>query len=451
MRLFLQPDVILQSMQGWPVLSRDNVRVVHRLSVDEALALTFLGATGDPHVAADYCAQCLPHSNGTQVLDRVLDRYWTYLGDGPARPVDLHWLETFALDQPWLRELSRRDAAPTTVIWLVTLACNRRCPYCFYNVTPHAVERQESPADATFPLADAVRMVQEMAQIGTADLYLTGGEPLLRKDLLEVIHTAAAVRVRTRLVTKYPVDRSYAQRLRQAGLCAVTVSLDDARPREAAALAGASGYLEEAKTAITAFLEAGIPLEVNAVVTRVNIHHLEPLVQLAITLGVPKLTLSTYTLPSPLRPGSLRLVPTEGSLPDTVATLQQQYGHRLTLGLGGAASGGGWDPCGDQTVCNVGIRDVHVLPDGRVTRCRYLPGYDALIVGSLLQQTLMDIWEGAPLAAFSHPERSLYAGTACHGCGGFQACNTRGRCYYTALSQAGRLHAPDDFCQQGLH
>lgn len=448
MKLFLQPDVGFRSLRGWPVLGRQGTRVVHRLRVAEALALTFLGATGDPQVAEELCAQCLPQGNNSQWLARVVDRYWTYLGDGPPRPVDLHWLESLDPDQAHRQEGVRRETAPAAIIWLVTLACNRRCPYCFYNVTRHAVGRPDSPADATFPLPDAVRMVMEMGQIGAADLYLTGGEPLLRKDLLEIIEAATSAHVRTHLVTKYPVDRHLAQGLGRAGLSFVTVSLDDARSREAAALAGASGYLDEAKTAIAALLEAGIPLEVNAVATRVNVHQLEPLVQLAVALGVPKLTVNAYTLPYPLRPASLRLLPTEVALPDIVHTLQQRYGHRIALHVGSSAAGAGWEPCSAQAVCDIGLRDLHVLPDGRVTRCRYLPGHDELIVGTLQQQTLLEIWEGTRLATLSSPARSAYDGTACRGCGSFNACNTRGRCYFTALVRAGRLHAPDDFCRE---
>ena len=56
-------------------------------------------------------------------------------------------------------------------------------------------------------------MVREMARIGAADLYLTGGEPFLRQDLPELVEEASAVRVRTHAVTKAalaPGDRAAA-------------------------------------------------------------------------------------------------------------------------------------------------------------------------------------------------------------------------------------------------
>lgn len=449
MECFLQPDVSIRTEQGWPVLMRCGVRVSHRLQVAEALALTFLAATGDPDKVSLACSECLPDHSGTKWVQRVLDRYWTYLGRGSPRTVDLTWLETLKREGFRSRAYSRREAAPAAIVWLVTLACNRQCPYCFYDVSPHAAHHPDSPKDATLSFTDAKRMICEMAQIGATDLYLTGGEPMLRRDLPELIEVATSVRVRTHLVTKYPVTTTVAKRLADAGLTQVTFSLDDARAKEAAALAGSSAFLEEAVSAITALLHAGLALEVNAVATRVNIDHLNLLVQFLIELGVPRLTLGRYTLPYPFRPSAINLLPARDiDLKRRVDTLRDQYGHRIELGLSSSSDGSSGDPCSNQAVCDVGFRELHVLPDGRVTRCRYLPGHEGLIVGSLRKDTILDIWNCKELASFSSPSPGAYAATACHGCGSFEACNARGRCYFTALTRSGRLHAPDDFCAQ---
>jgi len=376
-----------------------------------------------------------------------LDRYRTYLGNYPARDIDLRWLERLDVDQLRLHSQKRREAAPAAIIWLVTLACNRRCPYCFYEVTPHSADNPTSPADATFSLDNAIQMVTEMAAIGAGDLYLTGGEPLLRQDLPEIIHFATSQRVRTHLVTKYPISRKLAETLASAGLGEITYSLDDARPKEAGMLAGSVNYLEEAKASLANIVEVGIPLDVNAVVTRLNMENVEALVKLAIALRVPTLTLNHYSLPLDPRPSALRLVTPELNLNGKLRTLQDQYGQQIELRLGsGSIPGVSSEPCGQHAVCDVGFRDLHMLPDGRVTRCRYLPDHDELIVGSLQDYSIMKIWNGPALADFSSPPPVAYEETSCHGCTSFDACNSRGRCYVTALTHSGRLHAPDAFC-----
>src|SRR5262249_14705813 len=151
----------------------------------------------------------------------------------------------------------KQEAAPDAVTWMVTLGCNRKCPYCFFDVFDFDGRIPGSPPDATFPLEDSVRMVQEMARIGAADLYLTGGEPLLRRDLTEVIQEATRVRVRTHIATKYSVSPELARRLADAGLSSVTVSLDDARPNMASALAGSPGYFDEALRTIRNLMQVG--------------------------------------------------------------------------------------------------------------------------------------------------------------------------------------------------
>jgi pyrroloquinoline quinone biosynthesis protein E len=446
MRLFLQPDVQLVPDSDGPILYRNGISLQHRLTIGEALALSVLGATGDPGVAEAYCTACLGDEIGKQWTRRAIDRYWTYLGDGPARPLSFEWLKELQ-QTDGLAAVPQREAAPAAVTWLVTLGCPRRCPYCFYTVAHHPLSHTSSPPDATFPLPDALRLVREMGRIGTADLYLTGGEPLLRKDLPSIIQAASAARVRTHLITKYPIDSRLAAQLSEAGLCSATVSLDDARAAQAAALAGAPGYLEEATRAVRSLLAAGIPVEINAVATRINIEHLDLLVDLALSLAVPKLSISPF-IPPPWRSRAARLLPTAADLVAIFERLRQRYGHLIALELRGptAEQADTEERAGSRTVCEVGKRTLHILPDGHVTRCHYLPANPDLVVGSLQRQTLLEIWTGASLAALCNPERPVYAGTACSSCDAFTRCNARGRCYLAAFTRANRLYAPDTYC-----
>jgi radical SAM protein with 4Fe4S-binding SPASM domain len=449
--LFLQSDAQLDLDPGGPRLYRlGKDRPKHDLTIGEAIALSILAAGGELASAKSCCGEVFGQDSGAALVDHVVDRFWTYLGDGRPRALDVAWLADVRKDR--LRLPSRRQAAPTAVTWLVTLGCNRKCPYCFYDVTQHAAGRRDSPRDATFPLDDATRIVAEMAEIGASDLYLTGGEPLLRKDIVEIIAEASRRRVRVRVVTKYAVTAEFAHELAEAGLYAATVSLDDARPHVASALAGAPGYLEEAEGAIRAFIGAGIPLKVNAVVSRVNQDSLGDLAERLIALGVPELAISPYVRPQAARTNVLQLAPPSGSFFGDVAKLKDRCGDRLRIEAGGSAIPDGLSEraCGRHVDCDVGIDALDVLPDGRVTRCRYLPNEEALIVGDLKTQSLMDVWDGAALARFRNPTRSEYGNTLCSDCGGFEACNSRGRCYFTALAGQGRLHAPDIFCKNPL-
>jgi pyrroloquinoline quinone biosynthesis protein E len=450
--LFLQPDVTLELDASAPRLFRAHGHgPKHDLTIGEAIALSLLAHCGEISKAKAYCAAGFGAATGFALVEHVVDRFWTYLGGETPRELEVDWLRRVRADA--VRRPARRQAAPAAVTWLVTLGCNRKCPYCFYDVTHHSVDEPASPRDATFPFEAALRMVNEMADVGAADLYLTGGEPLLRKDIVEIIAAASRKRVRVRVVTKYPVSHELASQLAEAGLYGATVSLDDARPRIASALTGAPGYLWEAEEAIRAFKAAGICLKVNAVVSRVNQGSLDQLAEKLIDLGVPELAISPYVAPHPARTNALQLAPPGGSFSLDVERLKNRYGEQIRIVAGGSMIPDDLTEraCGRNVDCDVGIGALDVLPDGRVTRCRYLPDEEGLVLGDLKEQTLMDVWESTALRRLQNPARPEYTGTRCQDCGGFDACNSRGRCYFTAFRNHGILHAPDVYCISPLN
>lgn len=448
MPVFLQPDVDVVVRDGNIVLERRTVDVSHVLGVAEAIALAWLASTGDVESATTGCAGYLDHADIW--VRRVVERYWTYLGAGPARPVDLKWLIDVARLRPVFPILPqsriKQEAAPASITWMVTLGCNRNCPYCFFKIYHFGAGSGVSPPDATFPLADAVRMVQEMARIGAADLYLTGGEPFLRVDIPEIIAEASRVRVRTHAVTKSLIAPDFARRLLKSGISSITVSLDDDRPREASALAGAHGYLAEAEQTIEALLGAGISVDVNAVVTKINAGRLAELAAHVAKLGITRLKLSPFHSPYPRRESAEKLF-TDFALKDEVAHIRNAVADRgLDVVLGEGADASDDRKCGSPFVCEIGTRALDVLPDGSVSRCHYLNGVGEMKVANLRDHSLLEAWNSQSLRSMTRPDRSAFGGTACSNCEQHDGCNARGRCYVSALQDTGRLHAPDAFC-----
>ncbi|MET0647655.1 MAG: SPASM domain-containing protein, partial [Pyrinomonadaceae bacterium] len=193
-------------------------------------------------------------------------------------------------------------------------------------------------------------------------------------------------------------------------------------------------------------VEAGVNVDVNAVLTKLNVDHLEPLASYVESLNVKRLKVSPFVSPYPRRLPAEKLV-TSAKAGKHVEELQRRFeGRGLAIELGGEQDPTSEVACGSSIVCEIGTRALDVLPDGSVSRCHYLPGVPDLKVGSLRSQTILEVWNSARLHAMSKPDRDAYAGTDCCSCEGHQACNARGRCYVSSLQNTGRLHAPDAFC-----
>jgi len=389
-------------------------------------------------------------SDGESARSRVagvLQRWRPYLGDGVSRPISSDWLRSLSIPDA-AKYRRTREAAPAAISWLVTLTCNRRCPYCYYKVLPWNGRANEGPSDATFAWRDVARLLDEMAQVGTSALYLTGGEPLLRPDLVRVIERATLQGIRVYLNTKYAIDAKLAYALASAGLHEVSLSLDSADPKIADALAGHRGYLAEATDAISALHQAGVGMRVNAVATSPSSTRLLDLARQCLSLGVPELTISPYMEPSFARSAHVKLIRFGPPLAEVVDRIQAEVGAGIKLSLGSAeAAASGRVDCGDRLLCEVGLQTLDILPDGRVTRCRYLPHDEGLVVGDLRTQSLMDVWNSRSLLALTLPGPEQFGNTACATCDGVQRCNSRGRCVVAAKLNHGSFHAPDAACE----
>jgi radical SAM protein with 4Fe4S-binding SPASM domain len=444
--LFLRQDAHVVWSGAEFQLSAPAADIFHPLSPAEALALLLLGQIGAISDVHRYLGRLGPAFPAA--LERVTHRFATYLGTGTGSRFDPAW---WGEKLPFAKvRASNREAAPASITWMVTLECNRRCPYCFYKIIPARDGTRHRPRDATLSTQDALQMIEEMARIGTADLYLTGGEPLLRDDLPDLIASAAAFGIRPHVVTKYAIDRQMAERLAASHLHHLTISLDDLRTGPATQLTGVSDYPAQALASIERALEAGLNVEVNAVQTALNEDDLDKLGVRLAEMGVPRFTISPLQPPY-FRNANVGKFLTIVRLDSVLDRVRAAVGDRMIVEGGGAASSdqGANQGCAPDLVCEVGTRSLHILPNGDVTRCHYLPDRPDLVVGSVKRSTIMEIWNGQRLFDLVDPRPDAYAETACHSCGGFKKCNARGRCVASAVLEHDRVFAPDAFCARG--
>lgn len=146
----------------------------------------------------------------------------------------------------------------------VTDRCNFRCVYCVPSENFQLVRRQE-----LLSFEEICRVVRAVAPLGIRKVRLTGGEPLLRRDIDELVATLRRIPgiEKIALTTNGSLLAGMASRLKKAGLDAVNVSLDtlNARRFEEITL---TPLLEQVRAGIDRALEAGLKLKVNVVALR---------------------------------------------------------------------------------------------------------------------------------------------------------------------------------------
>ena len=153
--------------------------------------------------------------------------------------------------------------------------CNFRCPYCMPRETFHDKYRFLNSHER-LSFDEIVRLTRLFAQVGVRKLRLTGGEPLLRANLADLIGDLTEIPgiEDIALTTNGVLLAKYAAELKAAGLKRITVSLDSLDPKVFARISGGFDGVADVLNGIEHAQRAGLePIKINAVIQRgVNDH-----------------------------------------------------------------------------------------------------------------------------------------------------------------------------------
>ena len=181
-----------------------------------------------------------------------------------------------------LRPRDRMDRPLRDLRISVMDRCNFRCPYCMPREQYHEAYRfLKSSQRLSFE--EILRLTRLFVRHGVRKLRLTGGEPLLRANLEELVGDLTSIPgvEDVALTTNGVLLAQHAAALKAAGLSRVTVSLDSLDPEIFARMSGGFGGVDEVLKGIDAALRAGLaPVKVNSVIQRgINDHTAVDLVE----------------------------------------------------------------------------------------------------------------------------------------------------------------------------
>lgn len=167
----------------------------------------------------------------------------------------------------------------------LTYRCPLACAYCS-NPIELAAYRDE------LDTAEWQRVMTEAADLGVLQCHLSGGEPLLRRDVVDLVRTAHELGMYSNLVTSaMGFSRRRAEELREAGLDHVQVSIQADEPHTSDQLAGVESFHRKIEAA-RLVKELDWPLTLNVVLHRQNIDRIGALVEAAEELGADRVELA---------------------------------------------------------------------------------------------------------------------------------------------------------------
>jgi radical SAM protein with 4Fe4S-binding SPASM domain len=168
------------------------------------------------------------------------------------------------------------------VVWNLTRTCNLACAHCY---TASDAQRYEGELSTE----EAMAVLRDLADYGCPVVILSGGEPLLRKDLLSLAEAATDWGVKPVLSTNGTlITRDMARRIRQSGIRYVGISLDGVGDVNDL-FRGVPGAFRRAVEGIRNCLSEHLRTGIRFTITRHNSFHVEDLFQLAIVEGVQRL------------------------------------------------------------------------------------------------------------------------------------------------------------------
>ncbi len=345
--------------------------------------------------------------------------------------------------KPRVAPAQRRDRQAPVPLGLVaelTYRCPLRCPYCS-NPVDLAGYRDE------LTTGQWCRVLDEARDLGVLQVHLSGGEPLARRDLVDLVAHAHRLGMYTSLVTSgVPLTEARFAALAEAGLDHVQLSVQDDAAATADVIAGVRAH--ERKLAAAALVTGhGLPLTLNVVLHRDNIGHVTGLTELAGQMGADRLELANTQYYGWARRNWTALLPTRAQVEQAereVQAARARFGARMEIVYVLA------DYYEDQPkpcMYGWGIRQLILAPNGDALPCPAAAQIPDLGVVNVRAGSLGDIWYSSP--AFNRFRGTSWMPEPCRSCPRKEV--DFGGCRCQAYQLTGDPAATDPVCALSPH
>ena len=338
------------------------------------------------------------------------------------------------------------------IVWNMTYKCNLKCAHCYINAGNISTDELTTE--------EALDLIDQIAEVSSPLLILSGGEPLVRRDFMEIVEYATSKKLKVALSTNGTlITEHVARKLSDLGIVYVGISIDSPDPQWHDMFRGVNGAFQAAIAGLKNAAKAGLSTGLRYTITRYNVGDAPSIIDLTLKLKVPRVTFyhlsaagraksigkDWYVTPSQYfnfidyliqvskkYVGALEIettmAPFDGiCIADKIAKSSEEFWKCLEVVK---AQGG----CGRKIIS--------IYPNGNVYPCQFV---DFMFVGNVRQQRLKELLDinNPSLRYFIETEKFL-KGPKCSTCPFKSICKggDRIRAYYLN----GGLHEDDPQC-----
>lgn len=293
------------------------------------------------------------------------------------------------------------------VSWNITRLCNLKCTHCY--LPAGFVDTEEFPQgflrETELTKSQCYRVIDEIAEINSNILLiLTGGEPLLRPDILEISKYASDTGFLVVMGTNgVLLNDDVVEKMHQNGVTGAGLSIDSIQPTNHDKFRGMEGAWKATLNGVEALKRAKLDFLVQTSVTQWNYDEIPQIVEYAYQLGAKVLNL--YFL---VRTGRgktvMDITPTQyEKMLETMFQLQAQYSGKMLIAAKCAPhykrviyeqqSDSAFLQGYPSGTCPCGIYYCRISPEGELTPCPYLP----VSVGNLKEESFAKLWNDSEI------------------------------------------------------
>ena len=167
---------------------------------------------------------------------------------------------------------------PSVIAFEVTRHCRYHCPHCRAGAGPDKTDELTT--------SQCKKILKAVARLTKCVLIFSGGEPMEREDICELIHYACSLELKPVLATcGYLIDEDSIEKLKQAGVTSLSFSLDGAVAQTHDFLRQSDGSFDQILRAAEIARNARLPFQINTTITKYNLAEVHAIAQLAQEVG----------------------------------------------------------------------------------------------------------------------------------------------------------------------